>query len=132
MTANPLRSALADAIAANGGGLATYTVLDKKADPFRLDTDARHRDGRWLADALERFGLSSQRIHLRGIHYAVLGCDSLLTPGRRHILRRLAHDAIAPRSMTAPWISASSRPAAGGWTRPRRPSTRPPTPITCR
>jgi hypothetical protein len=71
--ASPLRQALAAAAGSNGGSLATYTVLDVSNDPFRVDTAARHRDGRWLAEAFVHLGLGSRRIHLRGIHYAVLG-----------------------------------------------------------
>jgi len=71
---SPLRDALDDAVAAGGGGLATYTVLDVKNDPFRIDTPASHRDGRWLAEQAEAPGFVDDRtVHLRGLHYAVLG-----------------------------------------------------------
>jgi hypothetical protein len=74
MTASPLRQALAEAIAANGsGGLATYTVLDVKNDPFRLDTPANHRDGEWVGQIIISLGLGAALIHLRGVHYAIVG-----------------------------------------------------------
>jgi hypothetical protein len=38
--------------------LATYTVLDVSNDPFPVDTAARHRDGRWLAEAFVHLGLA--------------------------------------------------------------------------
>jgi len=44
-----------------------------KNDPFRIDTRASHRDGRWLADMAGALGLGDGTIHLRGLHYAVLG-----------------------------------------------------------
>ena len=71
--ASPLRAALDDAAAARGGGLATYTVLDVKNDPFRIDTRASHRDGQWLAEQAEALGFTDRTVHLRGLHYAVLG-----------------------------------------------------------
>jgi hypothetical protein len=70
---SPLRAALDDAVAVGGGGLATYTVLDVKNDPFRIDTRASHRDGQWLASIMKALGLGNRKIHLRGLHYAVLG-----------------------------------------------------------
>jgi hypothetical protein len=73
-SSSPLLDALHDAISAGGGCLATYTVLDKKNDPFRIDTPASRRDGQWLAEAAAELGFSSDRtIHCRGLHYAVLG-----------------------------------------------------------
>ena len=49
------------------------TVLDKQNDPFRVDTPARHRDGEWLATTARDLGLGARRIHLRGLHYMVIG-----------------------------------------------------------
>jgi hypothetical protein len=34
--------------------LGDLTVLSAKSDPYRLDTDANHRNGRWLAEQLNR------------------------------------------------------------------------------
>jgi hypothetical protein len=76
--ASPLRAALTDAIAGHGGSLKAYTVLASQNDPFRIDTPARHRDGEWLATAAADLGLGDRRIHLRGLHYMVLGRP---TPG---------------------------------------------------
>jgi len=73
VTVSPLRAALQDAIAERGGGLATYTVLDTKNDPFRLDTPASHRDGEWVGEVVASLGLGTSRIHLRGVHYAIAG-----------------------------------------------------------
>ncbi|MBQ0893695.1 hypothetical protein KBX37_11405 [Micromonospora sp. U56] len=42
-------------------------------DPFRVDTDARHRDGEWLAVTARELGLGDRKIHLRGLHYMVIG-----------------------------------------------------------
>jgi hypothetical protein len=67
-----LRAVLDQTIADHGGGLGTWTVLDAKNDPFRCDTPAGHRDGRWLATQAED-KLGDRTIHLRGFHYAVLG-----------------------------------------------------------
>ncbi|MBJ7610869.1 MAG: hypothetical protein JF924_00970 [Candidatus Dormibacteraeota bacterium] len=49
------------------------TVLATQNDPFRIDTPARHRDGEWLALTARELGLGDRKIHLRGLHYMVLG-----------------------------------------------------------
>lgn len=49
------------------------TVLAPQNDPFRVDTPARHRDGEWFAITAAELGLGSRKIHLRGLHYMVLG-----------------------------------------------------------
>ncbi len=49
------------------------TVLANQNDPFRVDTPARHRDGEWLATTAADLGLGDRKIHLRGLHYMVLG-----------------------------------------------------------
>lgn len=68
----PLRKAMDDA-AAGGESLKSLTVLSAINDPYRLDTDAGHRDGLWLANNVARLGLDDRQIHLRGLHYAVIG-----------------------------------------------------------
>jgi hypothetical protein len=72
---SPLRQTLDAAIAESNGrklSLKHLTVLSEQVDPFRLDKPANHRDGKWLADTAATLGLSD-RIHLRGLHYAILG-----------------------------------------------------------
>jgi len=75
---SPLRGALnAEIASAKAAGarltLTDLTVLATKNDPFRVDTGARHRDGEWLATTAADLGLGTRRIHLRGLHYMVLG-----------------------------------------------------------
>ena len=48
-------------------------MLAPQNDPFRVDTPARHRDGEWLAITARELGLGDRRIHLRGLHYMVIG-----------------------------------------------------------
>jgi len=70
---SPLRAALEAAMAATGCTMTDLTVLDKSNDPFRVDTPANHRDGGWLATTSAGLGLGDRLIHLRGLHYMVLG-----------------------------------------------------------
>src|SRR5215208_4023907 len=73
---SPLRQALDNAIAeANGSKLSMkdLTVLAPQNDPFRIDTQAGHRDGAWLAITARELGLGDRKIHLRGLHYMVIG-----------------------------------------------------------
>jgi hypothetical protein len=71
---NPsLRSVLEQAAAEHKLSMKALTVLDEDNDPYRLDTPAGHRDGGWLATAARDLGLGDRKIHLRGLHYMVLG-----------------------------------------------------------
>ena len=65
---------LRDVLDAHGGSLKDLTVLAPANDPFRVDTDAGHRDGAWLANTLTDLGVTGQR-HLRGLHYILVGGD---------------------------------------------------------
>lgn len=69
----PLRRVLSDAADEVGCGMTALTVLAAQNDPFRVDTPARHRDGEWLAMTAQELGLGDRKIHLRGLHYMVLG-----------------------------------------------------------
>jgi hypothetical protein len=66
-----LRATLEDAMAADGLSMKDLTVLATQNDPFRVDTPAGHRDGEWLATHIEK--LTVLHIHLRGIHYVLIG-----------------------------------------------------------
>ncbi|MEJ7831916.1 MAG: hypothetical protein WKF79_03310 [Nocardioides sp.] len=68
-----LRELLEDTAAADGCGLKDLTVLAAQNDPFRVDTAARHRDGAWLATTVAALGMGDRTIHLRGLHYVLIG-----------------------------------------------------------
>jgi hypothetical protein len=70
---HPLRQLLDEAIAETGTSATALTVMSPSNDPFRLDIDSNHRDGKWLAETIETLGLTASRIHIRGLHYAILG-----------------------------------------------------------
>jgi hypothetical protein len=70
---SPLRRELEAAMTEHGLSMKDLTVMSDQTDPFRLDTPAHHRDGKWLADAMATQGLGDRQIHNRGLHYAVLG-----------------------------------------------------------
>jgi hypothetical protein len=69
----PLRKVIEDAAAESGMSMKGLTVLSAQADPYRLDVPAMHRDGRWLAETATTLGLGDRQIHLRGLHYMILG-----------------------------------------------------------
>lgn len=73
MSESPLRRALEAAMAESGGNMGDLTVMSSLADPFRLDTPANHRIGKWLADTAATLGLGERKIHNRGLHYMILG-----------------------------------------------------------
>jgi hypothetical protein len=62
---------LRETLESTGCELQQVTVLATLNDPFRFDTPAGHRDGKWLAEMLDKLGIG--RLHNRGIHYALLG-----------------------------------------------------------
>jgi hypothetical protein len=73
---SPLRQALDVAIAEADGhtlSLKDLTVLAPQRDPFRVDTPANHRDGEWLVRTARELGLGTRPIHLRGLHYMLIG-----------------------------------------------------------
>jgi len=68
-----LRIAIETARTEVGGSLKYHTVLATQNDPYRLDTPANHKVGQWFAEQMDRLGLLGRSLHLRGIHYALLG-----------------------------------------------------------
>lgn len=73
MSAGKLRQMIETTAANNGVPMKDLTVLAPQNDPFRVDTPARHRDGEWLAITARDLGLGDRKIHLRGLHYMVIG-----------------------------------------------------------
>ena len=71
--AGALRLLLEQACAEAKCSAGALTVLAAQNDPFRVDTPASHRDGEWLAVHADRLGLGSRKIHLRGLHYMLVG-----------------------------------------------------------
>jgi hypothetical protein len=77
---SPLRQALNTAISESNGrklSMKDLTVLSPQIDPFRLDTPANHKIGKWLADTAATRGLGHRKIHNRGLHYMILGQPKL-------------------------------------------------------
>jgi hypothetical protein len=62
-------------------GLGDLTVLSAQVDPYRLDTQSGHRDGKWLAKQLDRAIGRKRRIHWRGLHYAIVAQGNIRKPG---------------------------------------------------
>jgi hypothetical protein len=67
-----LRRVLVSACEETGYSLADLTVLSVQVDPYRLDTPAGHRDGKWAAALLKRLYGSTRSAHWRGLHYAIV------------------------------------------------------------
>jgi hypothetical protein len=78
---NALRRVLEAACLETGLPLSGLTVLSSQVDPYRLDTPASHAEGKRLASEFERMHLR-RRIHLRGLHYALVSSTSLKPNGR--------------------------------------------------
>jgi hypothetical protein len=73
---NPiLRNIIEEAKEQHEASLKHYTVLSKARDPYRIDTPVNHAVGKWLVDALEEVehNTATGRIHLRGLHYKLVG-----------------------------------------------------------
>jgi len=75
-----LRSVLEKACAKTGNRLGDLTVLSPQVDPYRLDTEAGHRDSQWLAKQLDRAIGKKRRIHWRGLHYVLVSTSNLVKP----------------------------------------------------
>jgi hypothetical protein len=70
-----LREVLEQACAERVCSLGDLTVLSQQRDPYRLDTPANHRDGRWLGEQVARF-IGSRSVHLRGLHYVLVTANA--------------------------------------------------------
>lgn len=68
-----LRAIIDDASELSGLPLKSLTVLSACRDPYRLDTPAGHAKGKWLADAYREVNPDGRRLHLRGLHYRLVG-----------------------------------------------------------
>jgi hypothetical protein len=66
--------------AKTGTSLVALTVLSTAVDPYRLDTDAGHRDGSWITEQLDRLVERNKKIHWRGLHYLLVSSTSLTKP----------------------------------------------------
>jgi hypothetical protein len=75
-----LRAVVEKARAKTGTSLAALTVLSTAVDPYRLDTDAGHRDGSWVAEQLNRLLAPGKKIHWRGLHYLLVSTTGLTKP----------------------------------------------------
>jgi hypothetical protein len=67
-----LRRVIKEACEEAGLNMEDLTVLAEQTDPYRFDTKAGHRDGKWAADQLRRFYGPSKKAHWRGLHYALI------------------------------------------------------------
>ncbi len=73
------------AASANLLELDDLTVLSRNLDPYRFDTATGHAEGRWFAAQVGRF-FPGRRVHLRGLHYAVLSSGDVYRPdGKKYI-----------------------------------------------
>lgn len=71
--ADSLRRIIDQARADTGLSLSDLTVLAPQRDPYRLDTPANHARGQWLGEAFNQVVGPYERIHLRGLHYRLVG-----------------------------------------------------------
>jgi hypothetical protein len=75
-----LRRILETACEDHKASLADLTVLSAQVDPYRIDTPAGHRDGAWVAEQLAKLYGPAQKLHLRGLHYALVQDGKIKKP----------------------------------------------------
>jgi hypothetical protein len=73
MRKSPLRKILDSAAKQARLRMKDLTVLSASRDPYRLDTPAGHAKGKWLADAYREVNPEGHKLHLRGLHYRLVG-----------------------------------------------------------
>lgn len=78
---NPLAKTMEIAQASTGLNLGDLTVLALQNDPFRRNTPAGHRDGEWLAVAIDELG-PDRVLHLRGWHYVFVTASRIKPDGK--------------------------------------------------
>ena len=64
---------------AEGVPMDTLTVMHPRHDPFRHDTGANHRDGKWFAEQIARL-VPRGTVHLRGFHYVIVASADVRKP----------------------------------------------------
>ena len=69
---SPLRRKLDETTAETGLSMKALTVMAHQNDPFRIDGEAGHRDGVWLAMQVAQLLEPDRKIHLRGLHYVLV------------------------------------------------------------
>jgi hypothetical protein len=60
-------------------GLDDLTVGDER-DPYRLDTPAEHRNGKWFKEMVDQFVPPDKSIHIRGLYYAIVSFARIKLP----------------------------------------------------
>jgi hypothetical protein len=80
---HPLAEKLHQLSVDTGLPLSDLTVLSPRLDPYRLDTPGYHRDGAWFKERMDACGID--RLHLRGIHYAIFSIGSVKPDGRPYL-----------------------------------------------
>jgi hypothetical protein len=75
-----LRRVLDSAVEETGFALKDFTVLAIQHDPYRLDTDAGHRNAAWFAEMVEDLIAPDGTVHLRGLHYRIAARSGILRP----------------------------------------------------
>ena len=56
------------------------TVLGVRHDPYRLESDVNRAEGTWLAARINSVYRPIQRVHIRGLHYALFAAGNVRKP----------------------------------------------------
>jgi hypothetical protein len=99
-----LRSILEQARVEADCSLSDLTALSAQVDPYRLDTPSSHRDGKWLAEQLNKALGRSKRIHWRGLHYVLVSGKRPVVMPDGQVYRNTEEDWL--------WLSGVARKAA--------------------
>lgn len=99
-----LRGIIEAACEAEGVAQKTLTVLAVQHDPYRLDTDTHHRNGRWVAEQLSRFYGPTKQTHWRGLHYSIVMAKTKILKTDGQVYRNTDEDWI--------WLSDRAGKAA--------------------
>ena len=75
-----LATVMREAMAETGRSMTDLSVMSDDADPYRMDTPAKHRDAQWFAAQVERFIAPDRRIHVRGVFYACVSAGDVVKP----------------------------------------------------
>ena len=70
---SPLGRFIDEQVRLTGASYTELSVLSMDRDPFRFDRAAIHRDAKWFADQFAAVVPDGATIHLRGLHYRLVG-----------------------------------------------------------
>jgi hypothetical protein len=98
-----LRQEITLATRGNRYGLDDLSLSDR--DPYRIDTPAEQRNGKWFKEMVDQFVPANKTIHIRGLFYALVSSDRIKLPsGASFVNNSDCYDFLKNAAEPARWL----------------------------